>query len=161
MEKIRNLLYRGHDPYSFSGDLLPLDAQGYNSNEVFRKLLEIQPKLIIEVGTWKGLSALSMARAQAEYSSSGKISPFAFLYALIDLSLDVHFQVFPDLSQLTLTGSPEAVTFNVPSSFNDDASAACIITAEKYKKSSAFGIIHIQIVLEEFSWLVLGLKNQT
>jgi SAM-dependent methyltransferase len=67
MEKVRNLLYRDYDPYSFTGDLLPLDAQGFNSESaVFLKLLEIEPKLIIEVGTWKGASAIHMANILKE-----------------------------------------------------------------------------------------------
>lgn len=73
MEKIRNLLYKSHDPYAFSGDLLPLDTQGYNSNEVFKKLLEIEPKLIVEVGTWKGASAIFMAKLLKEHYSNFEI----------------------------------------------------------------------------------------
>lgn len=67
MEKVRNRLYKDYDPYTFSGDLLPLDAQGFNSESaVFLKLLEIEPKLIVEVGTWKGASAIHMANILKE-----------------------------------------------------------------------------------------------
>lgn len=44
---------------------LPPDYQGWNSNSpVFGKLIkETSPKTIIEVGTWKGMSAIEMANA--------------------------------------------------------------------------------------------------
>lgn len=52
-----------------------LDIFGWNGHKPFISNIvkQIKPETIIEVGTWKGLSALSMARAQSEYSSSGKI----------------------------------------------------------------------------------------
>ena len=62
MEKVRNYLYNNQNPYEFTGEIMPLDDQGWNSDSaVFLKLLEIKPKLIIEVGTWKGASAIHMA----------------------------------------------------------------------------------------------------
>jgi len=44
-------------------NLLPLDIQGWNGNSiVFEKLISgIRPRTIIEVGTWKGQSAITMA----------------------------------------------------------------------------------------------------
>ena len=44
-------------------ELLPADAQGWHSDhEVFAHLIgQVQPKTIIEVGSWKGASALHMA----------------------------------------------------------------------------------------------------
>lgn len=44
-------------------DLLPEDLQGWNGNSnIFRKLIDSKnPKTIIEVGTWKGQSAITMA----------------------------------------------------------------------------------------------------
>jgi predicted O-methyltransferase YrrM len=43
--------------------LMPEDLQGWNGNsKVFTKLIDAKiPKLIIEVGTWKGQSAITMA----------------------------------------------------------------------------------------------------
>lgn len=43
-------------------ELLPEDKQGWNGNyEIFRSLIdEIKPSLIVEVGTWKGQSAINM-----------------------------------------------------------------------------------------------------
>jgi len=67
MEKIKKYLYGDYDPYSFTGEIMPLDDQGWNSDSaVFLKLLEIQPKLIVEVGTWKGASAIHMANILKE-----------------------------------------------------------------------------------------------
>lgn len=43
-------------------EILPIDLQGWNgNNQIFEKLiLEKTPKVIIEVGTWKGQSAITM-----------------------------------------------------------------------------------------------------
>jgi len=44
-------------------ELLPQDLQGWNGNsDVFGELiLRVKPKIIIEIGTWKGQSAITMA----------------------------------------------------------------------------------------------------
>lgn len=49
--------------YNNFNNLLPLDLQGWHSDDpVFEKLIiEVKPKTIIEVGTWKGGSAINMA----------------------------------------------------------------------------------------------------
>lgn len=43
---------------------LPPDMQGWNSNSPIFKILidEVKPTTIIEVGTWKGMSAIEMAK---------------------------------------------------------------------------------------------------
>jgi hypothetical protein len=48
--------------------LLPEDTSGWNGNsEVFVKLItEIKPKTIIEVGSWKGQSAINMGKTTKE-----------------------------------------------------------------------------------------------
>ena len=67
MESVKKLLYGDYNPYSFTAEPMPLDDQGWNSDSaVFLKLLEIEPKLIIEVGTWKGASAIHMANILKE-----------------------------------------------------------------------------------------------
>lgn len=45
-------------------ELLPLDVQGWQGNfPIFKKLIvDLKPSIIIEVGTWKGQSALEMAK---------------------------------------------------------------------------------------------------
>ncbi len=47
---------------------LPLDLQGWNGNApTFKNLVhEVRPKRIIEVGTWKGASTVSLAKACKE-----------------------------------------------------------------------------------------------
>lgn len=44
-------------------ELLPIDLQGWNGNSiVFRNIIDdINPKIIVEVGSWKGQSAINMA----------------------------------------------------------------------------------------------------
>lgn len=51
--------YAGFDPAPY-----PIDVHGWGSDApVFRELIgQVQPRLIIEVGTWKGASAIHMAR---------------------------------------------------------------------------------------------------
>lgn len=52
-----------------------LDLQGWGSESpVFRDLIwQIQPKLIVEVGTWKGASAINMANSVKEFGFDTKI----------------------------------------------------------------------------------------
>lgn len=63
MEKLRKIIHENHDPYA---GYIPrnLDTQGWNSTSAaFEQCIEkINPKLIIEVGTWKGCSAIHMAQ---------------------------------------------------------------------------------------------------
>jgi len=51
--------YDGFDPTSF-----PDDVQGWGSDDpIFERLIEyLRPKIIVEVGTWKGRSAIQMAQ---------------------------------------------------------------------------------------------------
>lgn len=64
MEKIRTKLYGNHDPYA-KLKKTPLDMQGWETSDspVFENIIkELKPKLIIEVGSWKGRSAIRMAQ---------------------------------------------------------------------------------------------------
>lgn len=56
-------------------ELLPEDLQGWNGDsKVFKNLIDnINPKVIIEVGTWKGLSAITMAEHIKHTNKSTKI----------------------------------------------------------------------------------------
>lgn len=67
MEKIRTMLYGDVDPYK-GLKLLESDTQGWAStSSVFREIIDlIKPVRIIEVGTWKGASAIHMARVLLE-----------------------------------------------------------------------------------------------
>ena len=56
-------------------DLLPFDLQGWNGNSnIFSELInKTKPNLIIEVGTWKGQSAINMANCLKSNNISGRI----------------------------------------------------------------------------------------
>jgi predicted O-methyltransferase YrrM len=60
--KVRSLLFE-RDPYVGLEQLRPEDMQGWGSDHaVFRRVLsEVRPSLIVEVGSWKGASAIHMA----------------------------------------------------------------------------------------------------
>lgn len=63
MNLIRQKIYGNVNPYD-GLTLLPLDEQGWASTSpIFEEVIkELQPKTIIEVGTWKGGSAIHMAK---------------------------------------------------------------------------------------------------
>jgi len=56
-------------------DLLPLDLQGWNSNDdAFESLiLKTKPSTIIEVGSWKGASAINMAQICSKHKVNAQI----------------------------------------------------------------------------------------
>jgi hypothetical protein len=62
MKEVRNKIYDEHDPYKGFIPSAP-DYQGWGSTrEIFKEvLLELRPRTIVEVGTWKGASAFNMA----------------------------------------------------------------------------------------------------
>jgi predicted O-methyltransferase YrrM len=62
--------YKGFDPEEY-----PSDLQGWGSDDsIFRQIIEIsRPQVIVEVGTWKGASALHMADIVKELGLNTKI----------------------------------------------------------------------------------------
>lgn len=62
MKEFRSKLFGEHDPYA-NFHPMPPDMQGWASDRpVFREVLtELKPRFIVEVGTWKGMSAFHMA----------------------------------------------------------------------------------------------------
>ena len=73
--QIRKMLH-AVDPYeSFDASRYPMDLQGWGSESAaFRELIEAKkPKLIVEVGTWKGGSALHMADVAAKAGLDSQI----------------------------------------------------------------------------------------
>lgn len=69
-------MLHGTNPYEgFDFHALPLDAHGWGGQSpAFRSLItELKPRLIVEVGTWKGASALEMAAATCEAGLSTQI----------------------------------------------------------------------------------------
>ncbi len=74
MSKVRNLLFKDHDPYK-DLELRGLDMQGWSSTDaVFKKIIDqVKPSLIIEVGSWKGASAIHMASLAKEHNPDVEI----------------------------------------------------------------------------------------
>jgi predicted O-methyltransferase YrrM len=68
MEEIKKKIYKEYDPY-LGLKILPEDKQGWASDSaVFEEIItELQPKVIVEVGTWKGASAIHMAKTCLKY----------------------------------------------------------------------------------------------
>jgi hypothetical protein len=72
---IRSLIYK-EDPYQgFQPGQYPLDLSGWGSEDPnFEVLIQrIRPGLIFEVGSWKGASAINMARLMQKYAIAGHI----------------------------------------------------------------------------------------
>lgn len=71
---VRRALY-AEDPYADLPWRYPQDLQGWGSEApVFRRVIaELKPRLIVEVGTWKGRSAVQMASICRELSLPAEI----------------------------------------------------------------------------------------
>ena len=73
-QSIRDKIYRGHDPYA---DFTPIeyDLQGWASTSPCFEdsIRELKPKVIVEVGTWKGASAIHMAKTCKKYYDNFEI----------------------------------------------------------------------------------------
>ena len=72
--RVKSLLFE-EDPYVDLERSFPVDMQGWASKEpIFRTLIqELRPALIVEVGTWKGASAIHMADICGELGLSTEI----------------------------------------------------------------------------------------
>lgn len=68
MEKIMSRLYPDHNPYK-GFKKVELDMQGWSSTDpVFEEIIQqLKPRKIVEVGTWKGGSAIHMAELCKKY----------------------------------------------------------------------------------------------
>ncbi|MGU3329368.1 class I SAM-dependent methyltransferase [Methylobacterium mesophilicum] len=75
-DDILAVLWYGRDPFANPpAELRPLDLQGWRSQHVFLDdaVREWRPSVIVEVGAWKGASALYMAKAMVEYEIAGTV----------------------------------------------------------------------------------------
>ena len=74
MKEVRSLIYKNHDPYQHV-DMFPEEVQGWDSTSpAFLNVIEqFNPKLIIEVGTWKGGSAIHMAELMKQRTDDFEI----------------------------------------------------------------------------------------
>lgn len=69
-------LWHGRDPFADPPQALrPLDLQGWRSQHPYLEeaVERLRPRVVVEVGTWKGASALSMARAMAARDIPGTV----------------------------------------------------------------------------------------
>lgn len=68
MTPIESLFYERSPYEGFDPEPYPADLQGWGSDDpIFREVIAaVRPKIIVEVGTWKGASAINMARICAE-----------------------------------------------------------------------------------------------
>jgi hypothetical protein len=75
MKRISDMLYGNHNPYLGLPEILPFDGQGWSSTSPCfeESIIELQPKLIVEVGTWKGASAIHIAETCMKYYTDFEI----------------------------------------------------------------------------------------
>ena len=71
---IMSLLHQTNPYEDFDFKALPFDAHGWGGQSpAFRELItQLKPRLILEVGTWKGASALEMAAALRDAGQIGR-----------------------------------------------------------------------------------------
>lgn len=68
-ENLHNILWNGQNPFAnFPHKLIAPDMQGWTSQHVFLtdSIQEIKPKIIVEIGVWKGGSTMTMAHKLKE-----------------------------------------------------------------------------------------------
>ncbi len=67
MGQVRDILFGSHDPYA-NLELLPPNDHGWSSEDLtYKEFIDIvNPKLIVEVGTWMGGSARALTRTMLE-----------------------------------------------------------------------------------------------
>jgi predicted O-methyltransferase YrrM len=76
MLEIRRRLYGDYDPYAdFDFQANVVDFQGWNSHHQFFEPIigGLRPSLILEIGSWKGGSALHMARLSKELGLENEV----------------------------------------------------------------------------------------
>ena len=74
MPRVRALLHDG-DPYADPPFRYPPDMQGWDSEHAIfgETIAELRPRLIVELGSWKGASAIHMARLARELNLATEI----------------------------------------------------------------------------------------
>lgn len=74
-EELMSLLHRENPYEGFDYQSIPFDGHGWGGQSpAFRELIaELKPDFIVEVGTWKGASALEMAAAARELGLKTRI----------------------------------------------------------------------------------------
>jgi predicted O-methyltransferase YrrM len=73
-EEIVRRIWNGDNPFASVNAASALDLQGWNSQHAFlREAIEKGPRVVIEVGVWKGASAIFMARLLREMAADGVV----------------------------------------------------------------------------------------
>ncbi|MDP4023011.1 class I SAM-dependent methyltransferase [Methylobacterium sp. NEAU 140] len=70
------VLWHGRDPFADPpADLRPLDLQGWRSQHPYldEAVADLRPGVVVEIGTWKGASALHLARTMAALGVAGTV----------------------------------------------------------------------------------------
>lgn len=73
---VRDQLFRGEDIYGgITFDRSKVDIQGWGSDHPILPyfIKKLRPTLVIEVGTWKGRSALNMAKSMQDNNINGEV----------------------------------------------------------------------------------------
>lgn len=73
--EVLDQLWRGADPFEGLITKTPPDLQGWNSNHAYlaETIDRQQPDIVIEVGVWKGASAITMAKRMRQTDCDGVV----------------------------------------------------------------------------------------
>lgn len=85
-QTLQQLISRGNPFADFPHQDYPVDMQGWGSSDpLFSQLIEaVAPRLVLEVGTWKGASALHMAELIKKQRASVEPAQQGFAIVCID-----------------------------------------------------------------------------
>ncbi len=75
-QDIVDALWHGQDPFAASPDTLrPADLQGWRSQHPFLEevVADWRPRVVVEIGVWKGASVITLARAMERHGVEGTI----------------------------------------------------------------------------------------
>jgi hypothetical protein len=75
-KELINKLWWGREPFAgFPDGLFALDTQGWSSSHAYLKeaIDEIEPRIVVEIGVWKGGSTITMAKRMQELKLNGAI----------------------------------------------------------------------------------------
>lgn len=73
---VLDTLFQGREPFAgFPHQTIPRDLQGWHSQHPYltRAITETRPRIVVEVGVWKGASVVTMARALQKLNLDGVV----------------------------------------------------------------------------------------
>ena len=74
--RVKKEIYKDYDPYeAFNASRFSADLQGWNSDHIFLSdtITKLRPKVVVEIGVWKGGSTICMANAMRDASVDGVV----------------------------------------------------------------------------------------